>query len=466
MEFNAPDNTDLEIASLSLCMYQYFTDTEASLLDEFSLIFSVMSFNGFLNEQFDSSNSISLPQNFSYSINNEGKQCIDINQMYIDDIQKYKGVIIKSFDKQQKERYFLSSEWTSNSNSVLEGASDSTYHPHWVVSFKNKQELPTPFPSSLIPILPGEGTSQQTAGNPNHIPNNGGFYSLVFIGAAVLSFLVFFGLLIGSVMILRRRRADSERDKILRTFIDDDEMWQTGKHSFNSINSSNQTSSGRSLNWIENVKLDTGGDGSICNKIDMKIDNAVFPTHDQSTRSSVATPKQKNSGFSNERLLLTTRSQSAESAHHFNNRGGYRSSGRSDEWQKNRMDDERMRVTRERARAKNMELLKSHVRSRESDGGDLYSEFYPSLISSYPSSGEEESVQQDVEIQENCCIEEVINECNATKKDAKCFLENNFETASGFETYPTNQSTTILFSDDGSESQPTYASRSIRSYFY
>ena len=94
LKLNLPDLTNsLKIASMKLCLYQYYVDAGASSNDDFSLSFS----NG----------SDQLEQNFRLLDSDKGKKCIPIKTNYINDLIKSSGVTLKAnVSGHRKERYF------------------------------------------------------------------------------------------------------------------------------------------------------------------------------------------------------------------------------------------------------------------------------------------------------------------------------------------------------------------------
>ena len=443
LKLHLPDSTNTQkIASMKLCLYQYYVDVGASSNDDFSLSFS--------------NDSVTLVQNFRLLNSGEGKECIPIKSEFIGDLSKSDGVTLKAnVSGHKKERYFLSSEWTSSSKGIKEPNSNLTYHPHWIIEFEDD---PVISPSPSAANFPVNAPSVGITGEPSIVEppkvnadrnknSNNGIYITMIIGIVMFAFVAFLSIIYCSIMFVRRRKAEIERKMILRTFVNEDEICHTGKHSFNSMNTSSNKAgsgnSGRSLKWIENVQLDDGGgDGTICDKIDEKIDNAAFPDIEKPYFSSglnAITPRQKNTGglhqffepFSNEASVTTSFSEEQN---------------RDDKLRNHQKHQESIQSMRERMSANNVTQMRSLSNSMIQSNSN--NDSYPSLISSYTSSGEEESSH-----------EQNVKNINS----GWCFSQS-CRSRSDTVAYPTNQSTavsssTIYSSDESSVTEPTFESR-------
>ncbi len=507
LKIDLPDLTDLVIDEIQLCMYQYYTDIGASSSDRFSL--RTFSQNWSENDSTFPEEGDVIAENFRFSSTEEGKECISIQKPYFDTFLGGNGVILTADTSgNRKERYFMSSEYTSAVKNIYEPGTDSTYHPHWKISLKEFAELPTaaPDPSSGTPADSTLETDRIGSNQNNISPNTN--RTTIMIG--ILLFVTFCALLLGLILFVRRNKG-ADRERIFRTFLSEDGISRRGKYSFNSVNSSNKAepgNSGRSLKWIENVQLDDGGgDMTVCNKIDERIDSAViFPPVEKSVQKpverpkkmttrkrSAPTPKQKNPGIPfdhTEKVPNNYRSRNIPQQYRQKNYQGTRlNEMKSTDIRKKRNNtsqranqQESIERMRERINARKMALLRSHMQTNDSNSGSNNEYSYPSLISSYPSSDDESTPQREKERKNNCC-DEVVEEFIATKKDAKCIWEENFgdpksstlgsttnpSSTLGSSTYPSTfaESLTARYSSsDESTSFPTYDSTNADSHLY
>ncbi len=456
-----PEMSNVEVVDIKLCLYQYFSDSDASFNDQFSL----HAFDENWNEDTDFSPTYgdTVADDFTFSSSKEGKQCIGINASKYDTLRKSTGVIFKGKSvEEKKERYFLSSEWTSHSNNVTEGVQSKKFHPHWVITTKTIEEYPTAFPSSMInsvvvspplDIPPGDS-------DDDIFLETGTSYKLIFITASV----AFCCLTLVMIILIQRKKADRRHERMLRTFVTQEDLDRRGKFSFNSLNSSNKAGSGNSgtsFKWIENVKLDNaGGDQTICNNIDQKIDHAAFPSSIEKPngllqRQSTATPKKRNPTMPFDYLGNNTmrkgiqRTPQSTKIHPsldqtYNEVQQIRNVRKIDE------DYDSIKRMKDRIKARqNLPQVQSQLNRHDLNSNKgSYDYSYPSLFSSSDEDKEEGSITTS----SKCCLDEMVKECERTRKDAEKLWKEGFKSS---DTFPTNGS---------SEETSTHASTLTFSY--
>ena len=137
------------VTSLKLCLYQYFAHANAAAIDPFQI--------NLINEEWDMGITADTKPQIGeqiatiYFSETEGKQCFRFDSSQAEKIVNSHGIIISGGESSvEKERYLLSSEWTSRSLNVLTPANSEEYHPHWVVTseFDPASRTPSISPSS------------------------------------------------------------------------------------------------------------------------------------------------------------------------------------------------------------------------------------------------------------------------------------------------------------------------------
>lgn len=132
-----------------------------------------------------------IPPGHTNSIKGHIKMCIDIDGDELGNINESNGVVFMGKRSEQRtERFFLASEWTGTSFNVCSTcqATNSTYHPHWVVSTSSASGATSATTEASAP----SGSSWSS----NHIPLIAG----IAAGVGAL-------LLVAVFMIFRRRQS-------------------------------------------------------------------------------------------------------------------------------------------------------------------------------------------------------------------------------------------------------------------
>jgi hypothetical protein len=488
-KLDLPDLSEVEVTSIQLCIYQYFARSASSQEDFIFQYFN--SINWDENSSFYPNPVSGLTKRYTISSTSEGKKCVYFGGEHLDQLQESLGVIFKAVynSPANTDRYFYSSEWTSNAMEVTEPASSTEFHPHWVINTRERTEATSfPSPASFSTLITGESpespiNNSEPTGEP---VDSKGMNSVMMIGIAATVGLC----IIAMSIIFIRRKKNSKQSRILRTFITEEDISRKDKYSFNSMNSSYKADSGYSGNsfrWIENVKLDDGGgDRTVCNKIDQKIDNAVFPTIQKEPTSQIkpksqgkptfssrlrsstptriinaVTPKLKNSVLPQDNVERGSTKKGSNSNSN-NNNNSTRNVSFDDSQQKKARNDSANDKFRDRIKARKRRFLKYGNESNsilESSMDDTY----PSLISSYPSSGDEES--QGKKRDDKNCLDELVSECHATKEDVKCMWKGDFDNSESDQDQTYTMASTLDYTtDDSSNSYPTYAKSEVKRY--